>query len=68
MSVQIQGKTYYYTSEALEKAGVPESTWRRWLKNGDIEDVKTRNRKGWRLFTEEDIKKLKEYVETIITE
>ncbi|MBD3342322.1 MAG: MerR family transcriptional regulator [Candidatus Lokiarchaeota archaeon] len=68
LPVKIKGKTFYYTSEALDKAGVHESTWRRWLKNGDIEDVKTKNRNGWRLFTDDDIQNLKDFAETIIVE
>lgn len=67
MPVVLKGKTYCYTREALSKAGVSESTWRRWIKNKVIEDVKIRDRKGWRLFTGEDIQRIKNFAETITT-
>lgn len=67
MPITIQGKTYYHIKEALTQAGISESTWRRWIKNNVIEDVKTRDRRGWRLFTQEDIQRIKDYAETITT-
>ena len=49
---------YYNTSEACKLAGTYRATFLRWVREGKIEDVKTRDRNGWRLFTEEDIRKL----------
>jgi hypothetical protein len=59
MSVVIEGKKYYKTQEACKKAGISRATFFRWLKKGTFQDVAQRDRRGWRLFTDEDIKRLK---------
>ena len=59
MAITIDKKTYYRTSEACERAGVSKATLFRWIKAGIIEDVVPRDRKGWRLFTEDDIARIK---------
>ena len=54
MPIEIDGQTYYRTSEACAKARVSRATLFRWLKAGIL--MKShRNRRGWRLFTEDDI-------------
>jgi len=60
MPATIRGKTYYKTSEAAQAAGISRSTLLRWLDNGIIKDVPRRDRRGWRLFTEAEIKKIEE--------
>jgi hypothetical protein len=50
---------YYRTLEACQKAGVSRATLFRWLKAGILEDATHRDRKGWRLFTESDIDRIK---------
>ena len=40
-------------------AGVSRATLFRWLKAGVLEDAMPRDRKGWRLFTESDIDRIK---------
>jgi len=59
MPKEIDGKTYYLTSEACEVAGISRQALFRWIRDGFIEDVELRDRNGWRLFTEEEIQKLK---------
>jgi len=59
MSILIDGKTYYRTSEACQMAGVSRSTFFRWLNKGILGEVRHRDRRGWRLFTEDDINKIK---------
>lgn len=59
MPTIIGQRTYYRTLEACEAAGVSRSTFFRWLKMGVIEDALYKDRRGWRLFTEEDISKIK---------
>jgi predicted site-specific integrase-resolvase len=54
MSREIQGKIYYETGEVCQKVGVSRQTLNRWLKSGFLPSI-CRDRKGWRLFTEEDI-------------
>lgn len=59
MPIIINNKTYYKTSEACQIAGVSRATFFRWLNKGIIAEVKYRDRRGWRLFTEKDINKIK---------
>lgn len=54
------GKKYYRTNEACEMAGISRSTFLRWLKGGVIKDVIYKDRRGWRLFTDDDIKRLRD--------
>ena len=65
MPLTISGKKYYRTQEALALVGLPRSTFFKWLKEEKVEDVKYKDRNGWRLFTDDDIKKLKRFKETI---
>ena len=67
MPITISGKKFYRTREALELIGLPRSTFFKWLKEEKVEDVKYKDRNGWRLFTDDDIKKLKRFKEAIIT-
>jgi len=52
--LEINGQTYYRTSEACIKTGVSRATLFRWLKAGILSKY-YKNRRGWRLFTEEDL-------------
>ena len=55
MAMIIDGQSYYRTAEACERAGISKSTFLRWLKEGILQDVSHVDRRGWRLFTKEDI-------------
>ena len=59
MTVKINARTYYRTSEACQKAGISRATFFRWIGAGILEDIMRRDRKGWRLFTEDDIERIK---------
>jgi predicted site-specific integrase-resolvase len=59
MAIKIEGKKYYTTSEACKKAGISRATFFRWLKNNIVQDVAHKDRRGWRLFTDEDIERIK---------
>jgi len=59
MAIRINNETYYRTSEACQRAGISKPTLFRWLRTGIIEDVARRDRKEWRLFTEDEVKILK---------
>ncbi|GAH40957.1 unnamed protein product [marine sediment metagenome] len=67
MPKNINGKIYYRTNEACEKAGISRATFFRWLKERTIEDVRQKDRRGWRLFTDEDIEKLKQEANKVIS-
>lgn len=58
MPVKIDGAVYYRTAEACKKAGVSKNTFIRWIKEGILSDVEKRDRRGWRIFTEEELKNL----------
>ena len=58
MPVNINGKTFYRTQEAVERAGISRSTYFRWLRMSKIEDTKHKDAHGWRLFTEAEINKI----------
>jgi hypothetical protein len=59
VAIKINGQIYYRTLEACHMAGVSRATLFRWLKAGVLEDAMPRDRKGWRLFTENDINRIK---------
>ena len=49
----------YFMKSALEKAGISESTFYRWIRSGRVQDVKLRNRANWRIFTDQDVSRLR---------
>lgn len=65
MVVIINNETYYRTAEACKEAGITKSTYLRWVTNGNIKDVTTRDRRGWRLFRAADVESLKKEVNRI---
>lgn len=59
MTVNLDGKNYYRTAEVCQMVGISRTTLFRWLKEGVIGKAVHRDRRGWRLFTEEDVVFLK---------
>ena len=62
MSIELNGQTFYKTSEACQMAGISRATLFRWLRGGIIEDTAHKDRRGWRLFTMAEINRIKEEV------
>jgi DNA-binding transcriptional MerR regulator len=58
MSVKMNGRTYYRTAEVCQIVGIGRSTLFRWLRQNVVKEAQYRDRKGWRLFTEEDLRSL----------
>jgi len=58
MYITINNKKFYRTSEAAKRAGVSRSTLLRWYRTGTLKNSITRDRRGWRLFSEDDIEKI----------
>jgi excisionase family DNA binding protein len=58
VSIEINGQIYYRTSEACKKTGVSRATLFRWLKAGILEEY-YKDRRGWRIFREEDLNKIR---------
>ena len=67
MTIEIDGQVYYKTLEACKKAGISRPTLFRWLKAGIIEKS-YKNRRGWRLFTDEDLNKIRAEARSIRVE
>jgi len=66
MTIILNGTKYYRLYEACEKAGLGVSTYYKWIKDGVIEDATYTDRRGWRIFTEEDVEKLRNEVNKVI--
>jgi len=64
MPIQINGKLFYSTTETCEKAGISRATLYRWLQRGVLEKLR-KDRRGWRLFTDDDLNKLRAEIEKI---
>jgi predicted site-specific integrase-resolvase len=58
MAIEIDGQTYYRTSEACKKTGINRATLFRWLKAGILEKYH-KDRRGWMMFSEEDLIKIR---------
>lgn len=58
MTIEVDGQMYYQTMEACTKTGISRATLFRWLKAGILDNYRT-NRRGWRLFTEEDLNRIR---------
>ena len=65
MPVTINGQTYYRTGEICRTVGISKSTLFRWLKQGVLSKSERRDRRGWRLFTRDEIDRLKREVNQI---
>ena len=55
----IDGQTYYRTAEVCRMVGISRNTLFRWFKEGTIGEAEHRDRRGWRLFTEDEVVRLK---------
>jgi predicted site-specific integrase-resolvase len=65
MSVSINQIKYFMIAEACTIAGTNRNTLLRWIREGRFTDVKNRDRNGWRLFTVDDVERLKNEVNKI---
>ena len=55
MPIKLNGQTYYRSAEVCRIIGISRSTLFRWLKEGVFKEAKYRDRRGWRLFTEDEV-------------
>ena len=67
MAIEIDGQKYYRTSEACKKTGISRATLFRWLKAGILEKYH-KDRRGWMMFREEDLNKIRAEVRKIKVE
>ncbi len=57
MPIKIDGQHFYSTTETCQKMGISRATLYRWLRKGLISKQR-KDRRGWRLFTDEDLQKI----------
>jgi len=58
MPLTINGKTYYRTAEACRLVGISKNTFFRWVREKQFPDVRYRDKRGWRLFTDDEVNRL----------
>jgi DNA-binding transcriptional MerR regulator len=58
MPREMNGKRYWSASEVCREVAISRPTLYRWLKRGILTKLH-RDRKGWRMFTEEDLKRIR---------
>jgi len=66
MPVTMNGQTYYRTAEVCREIGMSRTSFFRWLKEGIFEEAKYRDRRGWRLFTEDEVSAMKAEANRVI--
>jgi predicted site-specific integrase-resolvase len=66
MPANIAGNTYYRTNEVITMAGISRATLHRWIKTGKVNEASKKYVRGWRLFTEKDVQKIKLFAETTV--
>ena len=65
MPIMIRGKKYYRIKEACKLIGIGRSTFLRWVREGKLKDASHKDVRGWRLFTEGDVKRIEDKVNYI---
>ena len=65
MPITINGDTFHRAAEVCKIVGVSKNTLLRWIKDKKFADVEYRDRRGWRLFTQDDLRRLKEEVNRV---
>jgi excisionase family DNA binding protein len=64
MPKEINNQLFYSATETCERTGISRATLQRWLQKGVLSKIR-RDRRGFRLFTEEDLSLLKAKYERI---
>ncbi len=67
MPKEIQGRDYYRVTEVCKSVGISRATLFRWIAAGIIRDAAKRDRIGWRLFSSEEVEKIKAEAQKIST-
>ncbi len=62
MTVTFNGIEYYRTKEAADALRVSKQTLLRWITEEKIADAGRRDRNGWRLFSDSDIKRIRTWM------
>ena len=64
MPKEINNQLFYSATETCERTGISRATLQRWLQKGVLNKIR-RDRRGFRLFTEEDLSVHKADIERI---
>ena len=64
MPIEIDSQHFYSTTETCHKTGISRATLYRWLQKGLLSQQR-KDRRGWRLFTEEDLQKIQAEIRRI---
>ena len=67
MPREVEGEVYYTATETCQKTGISRPTLFRWLRQGVLRELR-KDRRGWRLFTEADLRRIKAEIEKIEVE
>lgn len=59
----VGGKQFYLAHEAAQVAGISKQTLLRWIVENRIKDAAKRDRNGWRLFTEAEVKSISHFAQ-----
>ena len=65
MPVIINGEKYFRTAEVCRMVGISKNSLFRWLRKVVFTDVERRDSRGWRLFTEDEVDRLKAEVHRV---
>ena len=65
MPVTLNGQTYCQTAEACARAAISKNTFLGWVRQGTFPDVRHRDCKGWRLFSVDDVERVKARVQEV---
>jgi len=67
MPKELNNQLFYSATETCERTGISRATLQRWLQKGVLNQIR-RDRRGFRLFTENDLSVLKVEIERITVE
>lgn len=59
MPISINGQTYFRTAEVYQMVGISKTTLYRWVQQGILGETEHRDRRGWRLFTQDEVDRLR---------
>lgn len=59
----VDGKQFYLAHEAAKVAGVSKQTLLRWITENRIKDAAKRDRNGWRLFTDPEVRAITRFAQ-----
>jgi len=65
MPVIINGQEYFRTAEVCRMVGISKNSLFRWLRKVVFTDVERRDSRGWRLFTKDEVDRLKAEVHRV---